>query len=147
MKVVRELLTDTPPESAPILPIGPEGYFEDDDRIATDTPPESPRKKKKTAPPDKMEITDEMRNWFREKFGEVGSSEVLAETEKFLDFHRAKGNLMKDWPAAWRTWMRNWMSDFGRKTGKGGSPTKADTRRTRLDGMLNTPPAEDDVPY
>lgn len=26
---------------------------------------------------------------------------------RFLDFHCGKGNLMADWAAAWRTWLRN----------------------------------------
>lgn len=29
------------------------------------------------------------------------------EFEKFADYHRSKGNAMADWPAAWRTWLRN----------------------------------------
>lgn len=27
------------------------------------------------------------------------------ETARFLDHHRAKGSVFKDWAAAWRTWM------------------------------------------
>jgi len=30
------------------------------------------------------------------------------EWDQFADHHRAKGSLMADWPAAWRTWCRNW---------------------------------------
>jgi len=30
-----------------------------------------------------------------------------AETEQFVDHHRAKGSRMADWDAAWRTWMRS----------------------------------------
>jgi len=29
------------------------------------------------------------------------------EWRKFRDYHRAKGSLMADWSAAWRTWLRN----------------------------------------
>lgn len=29
------------------------------------------------------------------------------ETAQFRDHHQAKGSTMSDWPAAWRTWMRN----------------------------------------
>jgi hypothetical protein len=32
---------------------------------------------------------------------------VERETAQFLDYHRARGSVFKDWAAAWRTWMRN----------------------------------------
>ena len=32
---------------------------------------------------------------------------VAAELERFADFHKAKGTLMLDWQAAWRTWVSN----------------------------------------
>lgn len=32
---------------------------------------------------------------------------VQEELPRFIDHHRAKGSLMKDWQAAWRTWTRN----------------------------------------
>ena len=35
------------------------------------------------------------------------SRQVREEWEKFRDFHRGKGNVMADWRAAWRTWVRN----------------------------------------
>lgn len=40
---------------------------------------------------------------------EIGvPAEILrAQTDKFLDHHRAKGSTFKDWDSAWRTWMRN----------------------------------------
>jgi Helix-turn-helix domain len=34
-------------------------------------------------------------------------AELEAETLKFLDYHRSKGNRFADWTAAWRNWMRN----------------------------------------
>ena len=45
-----------------------------------------------------------MRAWAREHLPDVN---VERETEQFLDYHRAKGNVLKDWIAAWRTWMRH----------------------------------------
>jgi hypothetical protein len=33
--------------------------------------------------------------------------DAACEFEKFADYHRSKGNAMADWPAAWRTWLRN----------------------------------------
>lgn len=35
---------------------------------------------------------------------------MAIECDKFENHHRAKGNLMADWDAAWRTWVRNWQS-------------------------------------
>lgn len=32
------------------------------------------------------------------------------ECDKFENHHRAKGSLMADWDAAWRTWCRNWQT-------------------------------------
>lgn len=34
-------------------------------------------------------------------------SQIPSMALNFRDHHRAKGNLMADWPAAWRTWVRN----------------------------------------
>ena len=33
--------------------------------------------------------------------------DAAAETENFRDYHLARGSLMADWAAAWRTWVRN----------------------------------------
>ncbi len=59
--------------------------------------------KKKSPVPDKLEITTEMESWAKSK----GAESLEQETEKFLDYHRAKGNFFIDWTAAWRTWIRN----------------------------------------
>ena len=40
------------------------------------------------------------------------------ETDKFFDFHKAKGNLRVDWDAAWRTWVRNWQTFKERGNGQ-----------------------------
>jgi hypothetical protein len=45
-----------------------------------------------------------MRSWAQEH---VPGVNVERETEQFLDYHRAKGTVFKDWTAAWRKWMRN----------------------------------------
>lgn len=42
-----------------------------------------------------------------------GRERCEAEVEAFLDYHRAKGSVMKDWDAAFRTWIRN-STKFGR---------------------------------
>lgn len=38
----------------------------------------------------------------------MSAGERREEWEHFEDYHRAHGSLMADWPAAWRTWCRNW---------------------------------------
>lgn len=37
----------------------------------------------------------------------LSPDEFRAEWRAFRDLHRSKGNLMADWSAAWRTWLRN----------------------------------------
>jgi hypothetical protein len=73
--------------------------------VTTDLrPPSSPRKRG-TPTPDLFPITPDLLAWGRENAPLVLNPR--AETARFLDYHRAKGSLFKDWPAAWRTWMRN----------------------------------------
>jgi hypothetical protein len=59
-------------------------------------------RKRATQAPDSIDITDTMREWATTKASGV---DLDAETERFLDHHRAKGSTFKDWTAAWRTWM------------------------------------------
>lgn len=60
--------------------------------------------KRATSFPAEFFVTSAMRAWAAEKTPTV---DLRAETEQFCDYHRAKGDRMKDWTAAWRTWMRN----------------------------------------
>lgn len=62
----------------------------------------APKQKRRTGAPAAIEITDEMRAWAR---AEGVRCNLEAETARMLDHHRAKGNVMSDWAAAWRTWM------------------------------------------
>jgi hypothetical protein len=65
----------------------------------------SPSRKRGSQAPDIFPITDAMTAWGREHCPLV--ADPLAQTRQFLDHHRAKGSVFKDWQAAWRTWMRN----------------------------------------
>lgn len=58
-----------------------------------------------TALPTDFELTDPMYEWA----ATLGLSEtqIAAESEKWADHHRAKGNKFSDWTASWRNWMRN----------------------------------------
>ncbi len=57
-----------------------------------------------TQVPTHFPITDQMRQWVTASTSFQGS--ISTETEKFLDYWRAKGGMKKDWLAAWRNWMR-----------------------------------------
>lgn len=48
-------------------------------------------------------VTDDMKDWVIENKLAI---DVMLQTLQFVDYHTAKGSLMKDWVAAWRTWMR-----------------------------------------
>lgn len=78
--------------------------------------------------PDDLEITLEMRQWFRDqglaKLGVDGKHE----TQQFLDHHRAKGTKFKRWDLAWRTWMRNAGKYAQQRAGKPGEPGKEQRR-------------------
>ena len=55
-----------------------------------------------TEAPEHFEITEPMKLWAVEK---VPSLDTAFQTEKFLNHHRSKENIFKNWDAAWRTWM------------------------------------------
>lgn len=57
-----------------------------------------------TDPPEMIEITPRMLEWFKGK-RLPGDPEDLM--EEMLDWHRAKGRRAKDWLACWRNWCRN----------------------------------------
>lgn len=58
--------------------------------------------KTKSLVPEKLEITTEMDSWAKSQ----GIKNPAQETEKFLDFYRAKGGSFTDWTAAWKNWIR-----------------------------------------
>lgn len=54
--------------------------------------------------PSNFVVTDEMHTWLKQH---GFSLNILDETNRFLDHHRAKGSVMVCWESAWRLWMRN----------------------------------------
>lgn len=74
------------------------------------------RAKKATQLPDDFVVTIEMESWAIKEG--ISAAVIAPETEKFRDYHRAKGSVMKDWAAAWRNWMRNSVT-FNRSAGPG----------------------------
>lgn len=57
-----------------------------------------------TPPPEDFRWVEPIPDFVKQNFTRP---QVEEETQRFLDHHRAKGSLFKDWQAAWRTWMRN----------------------------------------
>jgi hypothetical protein len=62
--------------------------------------------KRGTRAPKRYLVTDGMVAWAERTVG-YDRSRCEAEVEPFLDYHTAKGSIMKDWDAAFRTWVRN----------------------------------------
>lgn len=56
----------------------------------------------KTSVPEKFELTSERLTWLQAN--QIPNPQI--ETEKFLDYHRARASQFSDWEAAWRNWMR-----------------------------------------
>lgn len=84
-------------------------------------------KKPLTPAPETFEPSKGSTEWFRRKFGTVPKTAVDLQTEKFLENHRSKGNVFVNWQSAWKTWMVNWQTDFGKRVPPGaGSQTKPD---------------------
>lgn len=83
-----------------------------------------------TPTPDHFSIGDDLKEWASTN---VPSLDVEAETEKFLDHHRSKGNKFKDWNSAWRKWMRN-AAEWGkaRTNGSRGKVPKDDILDRKL---------------
>lgn len=61
------------------------------------------RGKRATPAPDHFPLTDKLTAWGAENAPGI---DLPAETERFLDYHRAKGSTFRDWSAAWRNWVR-----------------------------------------
>jgi len=90
--------------------------------------------KGKTKLPDDFQITPEMRDWFRETFGEIPRHAVLAAHDDWLDYIRRDDIRHKDWLAAWRSGMRkakDW-GKFGPDPSAGGNGRK----KSNLEGKL-----------
>jgi hypothetical protein len=55
--------------------------------------------------PEQFIVTGAMKEWLH--MNGLDHLDWRQETAQFADHHRARGSTMKDWTAAWRTWMRN----------------------------------------
>ncbi|WP_281545869.1 replication protein [Grimontia sp. SpTr1] len=95
------------PSKRDISTVSPDDHNRQDtitiDRFTKDSARE-PRAKRATSPPDTFDVSTALFDWAKQNAIEVDLSQ---ETERFLDYHRAKGSTFRDWTAAWRNWMRN----------------------------------------
>lgn len=66
--------------------------------------PKPKRSQTRTAAPDAFEVTDELAEWAWNTH-KVPRSVAVSQTEVFLNHHRAKGNTMANWNAAWKNWI------------------------------------------
>lgn len=76
-------------------------------------------KKRGTQAPDSFDVTADLAAWASKKGVRF---DLAAETETFLDWHRAKGSVMRDWDAAWRTWITK-AQEFKSRPGGPSRPT------------------------
>lgn len=79
---------------------------------AKSSPAPSPKTKRKTAVPDEFPISAEMIVWANER---APATDLSLETEKFLNYWKAKGETRADWLASWRSWLLNAQTYAGRR--------------------------------
>lgn len=92
------------------------------------TPTRGRPRSQPTTVPDDFKVTSEMRDWATEHHPSVN---LRSETGKFLDYHRSKGSLMKDWIAAWRYWLRR-SAEFSNNTNGHGPPRRVQEKNEQL---------------
>lgn len=89
--------------------------------------PKKARTSPKTCCPPSFEIDESLKEWASKA---APGLDVEAETEKFLDYHRARGSSFKEWDAAWRNWIRNAIKFSG--NGQGGPHAQHGSGNSRL---------------
>lgn len=90
--------------SCPVVPRDKNGTSEQQ--------PKAKRTPSRSRLPEHFEITPEMYDYAQTNgFADAKIGHMFA---TFRDYHRSKGNLMADWAAAWRTWVRNEIKFNGR---------------------------------
>lgn len=107
------------------IAMSPEPPIEPPIRTTSKNHQSGERAKRATQISDVFEPSPDQVFWAVNIAGLRDDAEVWAETEKFMDYHRAKGSTMKDWAAAWRNWMRNSVTYRKPSNGNGrASPVK-----------------------
>lgn len=98
----------------------------------------SPLPKARSAKPRRTIQTDEQpSSRDREAASNLSPSDFRQEWQKFRDHHLAKGSLMADWSAAWRTWLGN-IGHFARAgLVNGHGPPRAATKTARVQALID----------
>jgi hypothetical protein len=84
----------------------------------------SAHKKRSTLPLD-FQLTPDLRAFAIDQ----GVQDPHTEFSAFRDYHQARGSVFRDWPAAWRTWARNY-SKFRRNANEQNTRKSFDAIRT-----------------
>ncbi len=93
-----------------------------------------------TRVPEGFVPTEKMREWFREKYGEVPTRFVMDEHETFMNYWIAKAGKearKADWPRTWMNWIKRAAGD--RKTELGKYLSKNSPKRSPLQGATSNP--------
>lgn len=91
-----------------------EEYKEEYKGRTTPLKPPQGGKRKKSPVPVQFDLTASHWSWLKRRHGPVDPRQIRTATEDFMEHARAKGLLYVDWDAAWRTWMNNKFTDFGK---------------------------------
>jgi hypothetical protein len=87
---------------------------------------------RRTLIPEDFEVSDSIMDMVAER----GWPDPRTEVQKFKDYHIARGTLMADWEAAFRTWLTNSLG-FGAKP-----MPKAQAKEQRIQKELDLSPEE-----
>jgi hypothetical protein len=113
----------------------------------TEPPPAKSRsRRQRTAAPSEEDQEAFLQRW------KIPTPDADPDVTRFLDHHRAKGSLMADWSATWRTWVRNGVR-FGQRpppprsspSGAGSGEREADGRCRPEIGCVVPPGTPDDA--
>jgi hypothetical protein len=112
-----------PPQTAenvgePPLYLGPRTIGPRTKRDSHASQPKRARARARTPIPENFMLSEKSKTYAQGR-GFV-DGQIVSMAEAFENHHRAKGNLMADWEAAWRTWVNNEIK-FQRNTNGGGN--------------------------
>lgn len=125
----------------------PRGTFKESHHPDPTRPDPYKKARQRTSAPLTFSVDNQIQQWAKDHGFE--GLDLKAETEKFLDWHRAKGSLFKDWNAAWRSWIRK-AAEFNPNAVKSVTPAVSVNERQkrevrlRLEGNLRAARLSDD---
>ncbi|WBU27536.1 hypothetical protein OOZ54_12610 [Rhodopseudomonas palustris] len=99
--------------------------------------PPGPRKTKRTRPRSAIspDWSPSEADWEYARSKGYSDRDIPFQAERFRNHHISRGNLMADWPAAWKTWINNGYGPRGPGGGGGRAPqSRADSA---IEGLLS----------